>query len=157
MARLKYAAIDEAYLGDGQAYCSTITSVRNKMRAMAILEEMIMVRGITNGASVIKRRWQFMLSAAASKMDCLPVSDEELPGCPENLHGGEPSRRWTDLAGSSPLLLLILPQRARTIVYPSLLSLRLVGSRSRTIPLPTQQSKLYHITYSPIVQDSPRL
>ena len=74
LARLKYAAIDEAYLGDGQAYCSTITSVRNKMRAMAILEEMIMVRGITNGASMIKRRWQFMLSAAASKMDWVCLS-----------------------------------------------------------------------------------
>ncbi|PVH68568.1 hypothetical protein DL98DRAFT_542311 [Cadophora sp. DSE1049] len=51
LARLKYAAIDEAYLRDGLAHYSTITGLKNVIRAMINLKEMIVVRDITNDTS----------------------------------------------------------------------------------------------------------
>lgn len=48
LARLKYVAIDEAYLGDGLAdFHSTIAGLKNALRAMTNLKEIIVVRDIT--------------------------------------------------------------------------------------------------------------
>ncbi|KAH6699876.1 hypothetical protein BKA61DRAFT_582725 [Leptodontidium sp. MPI-SDFR-AT-0119] len=57
LARLKYVAIDEAYLGDGLAgFHSTIAGLKNALRAMTTLKEMIMVRDITTDTSNDSRR-----------------------------------------------------------------------------------------------------
>jgi hypothetical protein len=48
LARLKYVTIDEAYLGDGLAdFHSTIAGLKNALRAMINLKEIIVVRDIT--------------------------------------------------------------------------------------------------------------
>jgi hypothetical protein len=59
LARLKYVAIDEAYFGDGLAHYSTIGGLKNAMRAMTNLKEMIVVRDITNDTSNGKEQMAF--------------------------------------------------------------------------------------------------
>ncbi|KAH9204228.1 hypothetical protein DL95DRAFT_497462 [Leptodontidium sp. 2 PMI_412] len=52
LARLKYIAIDEGYLRDGLASLhSTIAGLKNALRAMTNLREMIVVRDITTDTS----------------------------------------------------------------------------------------------------------
>ncbi|KAH7308863.1 hypothetical protein BKA65DRAFT_520062 [Rhexocercosporidium sp. MPI-PUGE-AT-0058] len=80
LARLKYAAIDETYLGDGLVDSSTITGLRNAMRAMTNLKEVVVVRDITNDTSNGKEQMAFYTERQRGQdLAGWPVSVEELP------------------------------------------------------------------------------
>ncbi|KAH6694341.1 hypothetical protein BKA61DRAFT_683658 [Leptodontidium sp. MPI-SDFR-AT-0119] len=80
LARLKYAAIDEAYLGDGLAHYSTFAGLKNAMRAMTNLKETIVVRDITNDTSDDKAQMAFYAERRLGQDEAgWPVSVEELP------------------------------------------------------------------------------
>jgi hypothetical protein len=89
LARLKYIAIDEAYLGDGLPdFHSTIAGLKNALRAMINLKEMIVVRDITTGelnrylAPRLQMKFYAELELGQAE-EGWPVSIDELPDVQE--------------------------------------------------------------------------
>jgi hypothetical protein len=80
LARQKYIAIDEGYLEYGQNdFHSTIAGLKNTLRAMTNMKEMVVVRDITTDESKDKQMRFYAERRLGQDEAGWPVNIEELP------------------------------------------------------------------------------